>query len=153
MVKCSKCGAERKLVGVMFPARLLCACELQVRPKCSECRAPALIVEFQKRVRGEEPALDSDDARFLCASHKPDGFNIPTAETKKGTKPHVDPEWSRATEASPPGAFSRLRVQCASCKNEHEMRQRVMFNGSRSECPKCGHHVTTPAWEGEAHAQ
>jgi adenine-specific DNA methylase len=156
MQQCPSCGAERRLVGVMFPARAMCACE---KRSCAFCTNKAVIVEFQSPVRGDEPRLptiSNDKAVFTCANHAP--FEAPSTEEKplaptakkvKKGKPQVHPAWSESQASSPPGSQSGEKVECAACKSTHRMRDRVMCNGTRSECPKCGHAVHTLSWEKE----
>ncbi len=53
-------------------------------------------------------------------------------------KPHIDPVWTRASKRAPRGSNSAEVVRCLECDNHHQMRERVMFNGSNSDCPRCG---------------
>lgn len=158
MDQCPRCGAERKRIGVMFPARRLCDCE---KGSCSVCGKPAAIVEFQKPIKdNKEPAVPSKQASLFCLEHRPEGF--PAKETaakvergtkrtggKKGRQPHIDPAWETCWKEPPTGAGSRERVRCVGCGNEHEMRQRVMFNGSYSYCPECNEDMFVPIWDEE----
>lgn len=157
MDKCPRCHAERKRIGVMFPARRLCNCEEGV---CRECEQPAAIVEFQKPIKdNKEPALTSRQANLLCLEHRPEGFpmSATVARTeggklvkgKKGRLPHIDPAWETCTQSLPKGADSRQHVKCTGCGNEHELRQRVMFNGTYSYCPECNDDMYVPMWDEE----
>ena len=163
METCPTCGVERRRVGVLCPARSLCRCEIRV---CGECTKRAVMVEFQRPVSGKEPVLpdaNNDVVNFFCASHAP--FELPKsaiiplkggklhgalpAPRKKLGKPHVAPEWENAAQPPPAGASDTTLVECSSCKDTHPMNKRVMFNGTRSECPKCGHTVHTLSWKEE----
>lgn len=70
MKTCPTCGAERRYVGVQCPARMLCACE--TGRTCTDCGEPAKVVEFQRRITGEEPPLD--DGVCMCLEHAPTGL-------------------------------------------------------------------------------
>jgi hypothetical protein len=60
----------------------------------------------------------------------------------RSARPHIDPQWQRTFSDQPPtGARSRRRVECCACKDAHELRDRRMHNGTRSECPRCGEPV------------
>lgn len=157
MSSCMKCGAARERVGVICPARRLCPCEKRA---CATCGKAAVIVEFQSSVKADEPPLPkkSDDAIavFYCAADAP--YELPIivvaplvapAMRKKQGKPHIHPTWAVTMPEGPPGAHDTQRVQCAGCRDVHAMRTRRLFNGTRSECPRCGHSVHTPAWEEE----
>jgi len=145
-MKCSTCGAVRSHVGVMYPVRLLCKCEVKT---CSECKGAATVVEFQSRIRDTEPA----NGVFYCTEHSPTAFEqlVPVAndsvpgaaeKPKRNEKnPHIDRNWTH--KKSPPGAESKSRVQCSGCKDIHPMMKRRMFNGTNSNCPKCGDGMYT----------
>lgn len=147
MDSCVTCGAERRRVGVLYPARALCPCEVRV---CGTCGRPATVVEFQVLVRKAEPKLPDKSggaALFMCATHAPTGVitHAPTAPAPKKTRgqPLIDPAWT--FETPPAGTTSRLKVQCVGCKHPHTMKDRRMFNGTESECPKCRETVTVHA--------
>ncbi len=163
-MNCTVCGVVRSYVGVLFPARLLCACEDHV---CRVCDAKAVGVEFQKPIKTQEPS----DCAYWCGAHKPDDFPevAPAAERPKwsleggepekepkrkkrqavevhdGGPPHIDPAWTFSEP--PPGAMDAQKVKCAVCKNTHMMRERRMWNGTHSRCPKCQELVTVFAEE------
>jgi hypothetical protein len=154
METCHTCGAGRQRVGVLYPVRRLCACEQRT---CTECGAPAMVVEFQAPVHGDEPPLPQESngvAVFACRAHGPAELAAelrerrPKAASRRrsSSKPHVDPQWENAyPDHLPPGACSRQQVECSSCKNVHELRERRMHNGTRSICPKCGEAMFTDA--------
>lgn len=141
MDACPKCGVNLRHVGVAFPVRRLCKCEPRT---CGNCEAPAIFVEFQNPVTKGEPKLPSKSnqvARFSCKTHAPDDLpdepvdDEPSPAKGRGGRPHIDPVWARATPRPPSGADSRAKVICLACGRRHEMRQRVMFNGTYSYCP------------------
>jgi len=150
-MKCSTCGATRSHIGVLYPVRLLCKCEIR---GCNECDAPAVVAEFQARLRGDEPALPAKSngtAMFYCATHSPTPLAqlVPVANDtglvekpkRKEKNPHVDAAWPG--KKAPPGSESKSRVQCSGCKDVHAMSKRKMFNGTFSNCPKCGDDMYT----------
>jgi hypothetical protein len=141
MDACPKCGVNRRHVGVAFPVRRLCKCETR---GCGNCDTPAVYVEFQNPVTRGEPKLPNKSnqaAKFSCKNHAPDDLpdetadEEPTPARSRGGRPHIDPMWSRVTSHAPQGANSREKVICLSCGLNHEMRQRVLWNGTYSYCP------------------
>lgn len=141
MDACPKCGVNRRYVGVAFPVRRLCKCETR---DCGNCDTAAVFVEFQNPVTKGEPKLPNKSnqaARFSCKVHAPDDLpDAPideehTPTKSRGGRPHIDPVWSQSTAQAPQGADSRQKVICLSCGLPHEMRQRVMWNGTYSYCP------------------
>lgn len=149
MSACPKCGVNLSHVGVAFPVRRLCKCETRT---CGNCVAPAVFVEFQSPVTKGEPKLPDKSnkiARFSCKTHAPDDLpNEPADDKPSSTKnregrPHIDPVWAKATSRPPAGADSRAKIVCLMCDRRHEMRQRVMFNGTYSYCPdkKCNSNL------------
>ncbi len=80
------------------------------------------------------------------AAKKREEKKVPRRSKKRdaalfGSMPHIDPSWSRNMKKRPPGCDSADVVRCAECADQHELRARRMFNGSLSDCPKCGHKV------------
>lgn len=156
METCSTCGVERRRVGVLCPARSLCRCEKRT---CGSCSKKATMVEFQRPIRGKEPVLPAksdDDAIFYCVDDAP--YELPVVDIvplaqrppkRRAGKPHISPEWENAGQPVPAGAEDKTVVECSECKDTHPMHKRVMFNGTRSECPKCGHTVHTLSWKEE----
>lgn len=155
MDACPKCGVNRRYVGVAFPVRRLCKCEPR---DCGSCDAAAVFVEFQNPVKNGEPKLpvkSNQNAKFSCQTHAPDDLpedpieEEPGARTRKrtGKRPHVDPVWT--FPQPPPGSNSREKVVCYSCGLVHEVRQRVMWNGTESECPveTCKDRMYVHHWE------
>ncbi len=151
-MQCPSCGASRVRTGVLFPARKLCECENQ---KC-DCGQPAVIVEFQAPVKGEEPPLPAASdkvAKFYCASHAEfhaawDDANVRRLQSprprEKMNAGNVDPVWNTWGNREPPsGARSSAKVRCAECRDIHPLAKRKMWNGTESQCPKCGHNVYT----------
>lgn len=147
MRSCPSCGVPRVFVGVAFPVRRLCKCEART---CARCKTPAVFVEFQGSIKQEEPALPAKSggvAQFSCKEHAPDDLpeepvavEVPAGEVKArprktGGRPHIDPIWEKATAKPPPGAESSDKVQCLSCERVHALRDRLMWNGTYSECP------------------
>ena len=145
VLRCDKCHAERVYVGVGSPARRLCACEKG--HVCDECGKTATIVEFQDRITGKEPHLpkkSNADVVYFCEADRPAGFPEENAtsvrrpptreESNEGVAPmhHV----SRAAQ-------STTRVECWVCKDVHMLKERKNFNGSYSDCPKCGDDMYT----------
>lgn len=134
---CPSCGAARSYVGVSSPARRLCACEKG--HACAECGKPAVIVEFQDRIKDREPSLpkkSSADVVFLCEEDRPSGF----PDAKKApvaVEPEEPPPAPRFTSQS------TARVVCWSCKHVHMVKQRKNHNGSYSDCPRCGDDMYT----------
>lgn len=156
METCKTCGAERRRSGVLYPTRLLCPCEERT---CGvdDCEARARVVEFQKPIPGAEPKLPAKAnsiAMFYCTEHAPED-SIPQEEAPKRSSkpklPNVDPQWT--WEEPPVSAVSHDRVECAGCKDVHELRSRKMHNGSRSKCPKCGYDIYTYAFDTEEAAR
>jgi hypothetical protein len=150
MENCDTCGAARHRTGVLYPVRRLCRCE---KFNCG-CGAQALVVEFQKPVKTSEEGVP---AKYLCGEHSPGDFIAEIekplskgARAKKNELPHIDPAWK--APRPPENSNSRLIVQCVGCKNVHETRERRMFNGTESLCPKCGERVWVygPSEEEEA---
>lgn len=160
MDACPTCGAERNRVGVLYPARLLCPCE----SRSCHCGEPALIVEFQRPIKSTEPKIPSqsnDVAEFTCATHAPDDapkpmanpVDIPRADGPRPRRkpvlqasgPNVDPAWGWSTP--PNGALSTQRVRCWVCDHEHALKERTMWNGTESYCPKCNDRMYVHAWE------
>jgi len=146
MITCPMCGANRHYVGVAFPVRRLCKCESR---NCGRCTTSAVFVEFQNPIKHGEPKLpdkSNQHAQFTCKGHAPD--DLPEEPRPKRTgRPHVDPVWSGATP--PPGSNSREKVVCCSCGRVHEVRQRLMWNGTESECPSetCKNRMYVHHWE------
>jgi len=165
---------------VLYPARRLCTCEKRT---CGACDKKAVVVEFQRPVRGAEPGLPDDSDRtatFFCKTHCPEDFPLdaPKPKTKvvpaatptddnvgkvidyhekyfgSGKKghgaPHIDPVWELASPGKPPGgANSSDRVECIACKYAHRFKNRKLWNGSFSFCPKCGEGMYVPLWDEE----
>ena len=155
MSECPKCGVARRYVGVAFPVRRLCKCESR---DCGKCGAAAVFVEFQSPIKNGEPKLPIETnpfAIFSCAKHAPDDIPEEIVEPsaapkkKKGGRPHIDPVWAAATSSPPPGSRSREKVICSACNLTHELRERVMWNGTHSECPveTCRHDMFVMSWE------
>lgn len=169
---CSLCGAERRRYGVLYPARLLCPCEAHA----CHCSEAAIIVEFQSPMRGKEPQLPpqtTNTVAFFCAEHCPSGFPLevakgadkktegakpaPAPQSKRKGKaggeqlelPNLDPIYARLNMKPPSSALSTELFECAECKHIHRGRERRLWNGSRSDCPKCGERVYTRAWTPE----
>ena len=155
MSNCNSCGAERRLIGVLYPARRLCSCEQR---RCARCAAPAMVVEFQAPIEGRElslPVASNGVAMFYCDGHAPSapGAGGSRSHSKKRGKAraHIDPQWQNTYPERPPaGAGSRRPVECCGCKDVHELRDRCMHNGTRSECPRCGEVMFTDAWDDAA---
>jgi len=138
-MKCPHCGAERYYIGVRYPIRALCSCE---NVPCDVCEAPAIAVEFQGRVKTEEPV----ERIHYCGEHTPEPVTpeappVAPGPKKRERNPSIDPAWTAATP--PPQLNSPSRVQCFSCGDRHQMKQRKMFNGTQSNCPKCGDGMYT----------
>jgi hypothetical protein len=169
MTQCPDCGAERRYVGVLYPVRRLCKCEVRV---CVDCGKKAVVVEFQAPVKGVEPPLPTETnnaARFFCKKHCPEDFSfeaapketpepegpfeeaLPPGQTRKVRgAPHIDPVWDRISPSKPPaGADSSQRVECVACKHAHKLKDRKLWNGSYSYCPKCGENMYVPIWDEE----
>lgn len=159
MTQCPDCGAERRYVGVLYPVRRLCKCE---KLKCDLCDKKAVVAEFQSPIKGAEP---TSGAKFFCKKHCPEDFAfeattetdgpieeaLPPGQIRKvrGT-PHIDPVWDRASPDKPPmGANSNQRVECSTCKHVHRLKDRKLWNGSYSYCPKCGENMYVPVWDEE----
>lgn len=151
MITCSSCGVARSYVGVLFPARLTCPCEMA---PCNSCEKDAVGVEFQRPIKEQEP----NDKTYWCVDHKPGDFHIASTqwsltddepktkrkkrEPEKSTgRPRIDPAWGD-TLPPPPGSSDANKVQCAVCRDTHAMRDRVMHNGTHSSCPKCFELIT-----------
>lgn len=153
--------ARASRTGIMYPARLLC---LPCEPRQCACGKDAYVVEFQRPIRGEEPALPvaSDDAvKFYCHDHMAFANQVeakklvvpPPLPTKTSRRGHIDPVWERNSTIPPLGSDSSLKVSCVACKRIHTLKQRMMWNGTKSYCPdvKCNEPMYVPTWEGEAH--
>src|SRR5262245_13052207 len=129
MSNCNSCGAERRLIGVLYPARRLCSCEPR---RCGRCATAATVVEFQTPVEGREPSLpmaSNGVAVFYCGEHASSagGNGAPPSRAKKRAKvrPHIDPQWQNTYSEHPPAAAGSLRrVECCACKDVHELRDR-----------------------------
>ena len=175
---CSHCGVARRYIGVVCPARRLCACE--TGRTCVECDESATVVEFQSRVdSGEQPLprKSNSEAVFFCTNHAPfteeegdaaDARPLPVEKPKpvRAAAPpppplvpaatavslkglNIDPEYLKTADTPPFGAISPVKVECVACKDSHAMRERKKWNGTESECPQCGEVVYTYAWEDE----
>lgn len=95
-----------------------------------------------------DPADNADNAEAVDPSFD----NAKTRANKKGRGrlPHIDPAWEAVCpNRLPSRANSSLLVKCVECLNVHEMRQRVMFNGSYSYCPHCGETMSVPEYREE----
>jgi hypothetical protein len=171
MSNCPSCGADRAMSGILYPARRLCLCEPR---RCAHCTRPAAVVEHQQVSASADSALPAQSDRrtkFLCATHNttsieiaPVSLSAPAAiaappppkkpkpvmpatepKRKKSARPHISPVWTLSKP--PPDAHSKVLVECAGCRGTHPMKDRCMFNGTRSECPSCGFHIYTHANE------
>ena len=161
---CPGCGAERRYVGVLYPVRRLCKCEPHV---CGVCDKKAIVAEFQSPIKGVEPL---EGTKFFCKKHCPEDFSLEDAKElpapepevpyeeaappqqirKVRGMPHIDPVWERASPGKPPGgANSHQRVACTACKHEHKLKDRKLWNGTYSYCPKCGENMYVPIWDEE----
>jgi hypothetical protein len=149
MVACPKCGVNRRYVGVAFPVRRLCKCESRT---CGSCATAAVFVEFQNPIKTEEPKLPAKSnhlARFSCKDHAPDDLPqepMDDVSDRQG-RPHIDPMYG--SSRPPSGSDSKEKVVCYACGLVHEARQRVMWNGTYSECPveTCKNHMFVHHWE------
>ncbi len=164
MDACQTCGTVRHRAGVLFPVRRLCNCESRL----CHCGKPAIFVEFQSPIKSTEPkipAKSNEVAEFTCTEHAPDDAPLSmdsgiskTADSavlpaKRVKRPAVtsgplnlDPLWSYPP---PTGATSSHKVRCTNCDDAHALRDRVMWNGSESYCPKCNNRMYVHDWESD----
>lgn len=69
----------------------------------------------------------------------------PPPKTKplpKRYRPNVSVSYVKNRIKPPRASFSTLVVRCWECGDEHAAWQRKQWNGSHSQCPKCGSYIT-----------
>lgn len=125
------------------------------------------------------PDKSERTAKFFCKADSPDDFPFDAPKRKQkaviaevpddhdgeaidyhekyfgGDKtghgaPRIDPAWEQASPGCPPGGSNVTnRIRCCECEHVHRPKDRKLWNGSYSYCPKCGHDVHVPVWDEE----
>jgi len=101
-----------------------------------------------RSVSSSRPSSPSSPSIPLSAETIDEEYASPCTPRKVNGAPHIDPVWERASpEKLPMGADFKLPVTCVACKLGHRLKDRKLWNGSYSYCPKCGETMYVPAWD------
>jgi hypothetical protein len=76
MKVCPTCGADRTRLGILYPARRLCACEPR---RCASCTQPAVVVEYQQITSAFDaplPAVSDRKTKFFCPTHNASAVKV-----------------------------------------------------------------------------